>query len=118
MKLSEAVELEGYHLVIGDVAMLRDGPDGYRPLGEPVDGVAICADGVVICPNDCWDWAYSVSHEIAEHRHGFRHTAEMFAEQANILARWLRRATHAADQLADGRGVSCITHSESLSKRA
>ncbi len=39
--------------------------------------------------NESWDWAYSASHEIAEHRWGFKHSADMFCEQSNLLSRWL-----------------------------
>jgi hypothetical protein len=45
--------------------------------------------GIAIKDNS-WDHAYSVSHEIAEHRWNFKHSADMFCEQANLLARWLR----------------------------
>jgi hypothetical protein len=43
------------------------------------------------CLADSWDHAYSASHEIADQRHGFRHSDMTFCEQANLLARWHRR---------------------------
>ena len=46
-------------------------------------GVALSAD--------VWDNAYSAAHEIAEHRHGFRHSDLMFCEQSNLLAKWLKQ---------------------------
>lgn len=89
--LSEAVELEGYTLVLGNLEELSRGPNALRPLGVPQEGIAVCEGNIIVCDIDCWDNAYSVSHEIAEHRYNFAHSADMFAEQANILARWLRR---------------------------
>src|SRR5690606_27663366 len=97
--LSEGVAAEGYQLVVGELSELTKGPEGLRPLGEPMNGVAVCEGYVIACPLDCWDFAYCVSHEIAEHRYGFQHSETMFSEQANILARWLRRATFARDRL-------------------
>lgn len=41
-----------------------------------------------------WGLAYQAAHEIAEHQHGFQHTAEMFCAQANLLADWIVKLTH------------------------
>ncbi len=68
--------------------------------------VAVCEGNVVVCPDDCWEYAYSASHEIAEHRRGFVHTAEMFADQANLLARWLKRATFQAERVLNAERAS------------
>lgn len=89
--LSQAVEAEGYTLVVGNLEELTRGPNPLVPLGNPQEGIVVCEGNIIVCQDDCWDDAYSVSHEIAEHRYNFEHSAEMFAEQANILARWVRR---------------------------
>lgn len=100
MTLVEAIRLEGYETQIVDRLDSVDGGLGtsfpcmdarvYRlssprilPNGRKIYfGIALLADS--------WDHAYGASHEIAEHRYGFSHTAKMFCEQANLLARWLR----------------------------
>ena len=101
-KLSDAVAQEGYRLIVGDLTELSAGPHLPTVLGSPAGGVAVCEGNLIVCPDDSWDYAFSASHEIAEHRHGFAHTAEMFAEQANLLARWLKRATFLAEHLLVG----------------
>jgi hypothetical protein len=98
MKLSEAVIREGYRFVEGDIRELARGAEPLTPLGTPAEGIAVCEGCVVVCYADCWDYAYSVSHEIVEHRHKFQHTPDMFAEQANLLARWLRQVAQLGSQ--------------------
>lgn len=87
LRLSDAVESEGYRFRAGDwrnlIALGAPAPDS---------DVAICAPHQIVCPNDSWDYAYSAAHEIAEHRNSFTHSVETFSEQANILARWLKMA--------------------------
>jgi hypothetical protein len=98
MKLSEAVRREGYQFVEGDIREQASGAQPPTPLETPTEGIVVCEGRVVVCHADCWDYAYSVSHEIAEHRHQFQHTPEMFAEQANLLARWLRLVVQLGSQ--------------------
>jgi hypothetical protein len=94
--LYDAVHSEGYSLVT--FPRPWEHPDA---LGSRVEGsqAQVCAHNRIACIGDSWDHAYSVAHEIAEHRNGFEHSARMFAEQANILARWCRRLGAAIDKL-------------------
>lgn len=48
----------------------------------------VLSGGRIAVKSDSWEHAYSASHEIAESIHGFRHSAQMFCDQANILAAW------------------------------
>lgn len=92
MKLSDLVEAEGYRFVVHPQPWTLD------VLGDPPNPkaarVLACRDEhgdvFIAATGDCMDYVYAASHEIAEHRHGFEHTAEMFCAQANLLARWLR----------------------------
>ena len=81
---SELAKAEGYSLRIDPERCAGCPNDGARYLHEE-EGAAIAV------PEDSVDYAYAVSHEIAEHRCGYRgHTAGVFCEQSNILARWVR----------------------------
>lgn len=86
-KLSELVEKEGFQLLVGDWKTMND----IKPLGEPGDNLCtVCEGSTIVAPEDSFDYCYDVSHEIAEFRCGFKHSAKVFIEQANILARWLK----------------------------
>jgi hypothetical protein len=90
IRLSEAIRATGYAVRVtrspartpGGLGTGRahmqarafEGPRGF--------GVAI--------KSDSWKYAYAASHEIAEMRQGFKHTAQMFCDQANYLAGWLQ----------------------------
>lgn len=93
MNLSEAVEAEGYRLVVDPEPWAR--PD---VLGNPHEPelwphcVLLCVGNILAATGDGWDWAYSAAHEIAEDRCGHEHTAEMWAEQAGLLGRWIAMA--------------------------
>lgn len=85
MTLGELSKAEGYRLTI----------DAERCAGSPNDGARYLGEGLIAVPEDSFDYAYAVSHEIAEHRCGYRgHTAGVFCEQANVLARWVRAIAH------------------------
>jgi len=96
-KLSDAVRDTPWDLGMG---LVIDPNPGARPdiMGDPkgrlAEGmsVAVCrsSEGEVYLAAraDDWELAYSAAHEIAECRHGFRHTAEMFEHQAAILSTW------------------------------
>lgn len=83
--LSEAVASEGWKLEVRANLDTEDGLGTYSP-----DMVARACRGFILAIlDDSWQWCYAAAHEIAEAQHGFDHSARMFAEQANILARWL-----------------------------
>lgn len=91
-RLSDAVRDEGAAFrVVKHPARVRGG------LGKGSARMAArvyqrrCGGLGIACVGDSWDHAYSVSHELAEERCGFRHSELMFCEQANLLARWHRR---------------------------
>lgn len=90
-RLSDAVRADGFTFVV------RKSParvKGGLGTGVPYMAARVyrARDGSmgVACKADCWDHVYSVSHEIAESRWGFKHSADMFCEQANLLTKWLR----------------------------
>lgn len=91
-KLSDAIRALGYEFLVTDD--LISTPGG---LGTPFPGIGARAyqqtDGRlgIAVKDDCWDYAYSAAHEIAEVQYGFQHTADMFCMQANILNWWVRR---------------------------
>jgi hypothetical protein len=85
--LRELVESEGYAFVVDPQPDMR--PDGLGDAHAHARA-RVCRDGLIACRADSLDCAYSAAHEIAEHRFGFGHTESMWAEQANILARWLK----------------------------
>lgn len=91
LRLSDAVKAEGYAFVI------RKHP--ARVKGGLGTGVPYMAARVyrrkdggrgIAAKADSWDHVYSVSHEIAESRWGFKHTADMAFEQASLLTKWLK----------------------------
>lgn len=46
------------------------------PLGEPGDNsCTVCEGSIIVAPVDSFDYAYDVSHEIAEYRCGFKHSS-------------------------------------------
>lgn len=100
MNFSDAIKSEGYGFAITPVEWSPENGfkpmGGYRPLGEPNCHVIVCETEsqldlfVIVAPSDTWDHAYSAAHEIAEHRHGFKHTDSMWAEQCMILSRWCK----------------------------
>lgn len=49
---------------------------------------------IAIKYTDGWDAAYSAAHEICEDRNGFVHSEAMFSDQANLLARWIKKLAH------------------------
>lgn len=81
---SEGFELVPYH----------DPEQHPDALGErvPAARAQLLTGNRIAVPDFAIDHAYSVAHEIAEARCGHEHTVEVFSEQANILARWLKRA--------------------------
>jgi hypothetical protein len=89
VKLSTCIRALGYAVVITAApARVRGG------LGQ--GSAHMCARsfyteelgyGVAI-KGDSWEYAYNASHEIAEMRNGFQHSALMFSEQANFLHAW------------------------------
>jgi hypothetical protein len=92
MKLSDLVESEGWRFVV------HPEPSELDVLGDPPEpctaDTLVCVDDdgpFIAAAADTLDLVYSAAHEIAEHRHGFVHSADMFCEQANILANWCRR---------------------------
>jgi hypothetical protein len=93
MKLSDAVCREGYEFTVRMspwkvTGGLGSDQPGWARLYVNNEGTQYG----IACVADEWDYAYSVTHEIAEHRHGFQHTAEMFAEQCNLMQRFLKIA--------------------------
>jgi hypothetical protein len=90
MKLSDAVRAEGFAF---RVLRRPNSVKGALGTGTPHQQARVYRCGSrlgIACKADSWEHCYSVSHEIAESRHGFRHTELMFCEQANLLARWHR----------------------------
>lgn len=85
--LFDAVRRQGYEPVL--CAAPAEHPDALG-LPEPGCQAAVLRDLRLALVEDGWDVAYSAAHEIAEDRYSFQHSAEMFAEQANILSSWLR----------------------------
>jgi hypothetical protein len=97
--LTDAVRDEGFELVVVPNPHEQAGVLGES---DPTNSVRIATNGFLFATDDSWDSAYSASHEIAEYRYGFRHSAEMFAMQANILARWLKRvASNSSKTIVD-----------------
>lgn len=90
MKLSEAVARSGWTLVVDSAP--ESHPDGLGSTIPKAFARALSGERVA-CLADSWDYAYAVSHEMAERDYGFKHSADTFAFQANILARWLRAVT-------------------------
>jgi hypothetical protein len=89
--LSSAVRAEGYAFrVLKNPARVRGGLGTGLPYMQARVYETARGKLGIACKANSWDHAYSVSHEIAEHRWGFSHTADMFCEQANLLALWLR----------------------------
>jgi hypothetical protein len=86
--LKGLVESEGYTFVLDPNPAQR--PDG---LGDSIQHATarVCAGNVLACTSDTFDCAYSAAHEIAEHQLGFNHSVEVFAFQAMLLSRWLKR---------------------------
>lgn len=90
MTLSDAVAAEGYHLVVDPQPW--DRPDTIGNPHEPdlwPHCVLLCDGNVLAATGDGWDHAYAAAHEIAEDRHGHVHSAEMWAEQAGLLGKWI-----------------------------
>jgi len=85
VKLSQCIAAVGYEFVLcAKPGRHRDriGKPDYRSDAASLSG------GRVAVVSDCWDHAYSASHEIAESQHGFKHSELMFCTQSNILAAW------------------------------
>lgn len=98
MKLSEAIRRKGSFIhpegflckIMKHPARVKGGlGKGFPNMQARVYKNAKGQLGIAIM-EDSWDYAYSASHEIAEWYHGFDHTADMFCNQANLLARWVR----------------------------
>lgn len=91
MRLSEAVRREGYEFLV-----MKSPWKVEKGLGNSEPGwarVYVAGDRFgIACVADEWDYAYSVTHEIAEHLHDFRHSEEMFAHQCNLMQRFLKCA--------------------------
>ncbi len=85
IRLSDAVRATGWKFVKCD----RPGKHPDR-LGKPSPHQAAVAlsGGRVACKHDSWSCAYSVSHEIVESMHKFRHSQQLFCDQANLLNEW------------------------------
>lgn len=97
MKLSDAIANEGYGFFISENPGREDGVVGDPPMRGVMAAALVrerlrsgIVENKIACIADSWDLAYAASHEIAEHRHDFKHSAEMFCTQSNILARWHR----------------------------
>lgn len=91
--LSELVESEGFEFKVE--ANLRELRGGLGTWFEDMIARAYKASRLkfgVACKGDDLHYAYSASHEIAEVRHKWVHSSEMFCEQANILAKWVSLA--------------------------
>lgn len=87
LTLSRAVLTEGFALVIDP------SPNGRADrIGDAGAGAfaQLCSGTVIACKADSWDYAFAVSHEIAEARCP-GHSEGTWTEQANVLARWCRR---------------------------
>ena len=90
MNLSDLIVSEGFEFLI-------DAQPGLLPaaMGKSDPGYC-CAhylgpgEFAIVCDTDSIRHAYSASHEIAELKHDFKHSVEMFCSQANILARWCK----------------------------
>jgi hypothetical protein len=90
MKLSKAIRETGYHVivtkspirVVGGLGTGRAGMQARAFYNPKLGGFGVAIQ------KDCWTLAYVASHEIAEMRNGFKHSADMFCEQANYLAAW------------------------------
>ncbi len=95
LTLSSLAQRYGFKLVLEDAPELRK--DFLGEPGEAGDTDAqVCRGGIIAVRRDKespkeipWQRAYTVAHEIAEVRHGFRHIEEMWAHQSNILASWV-----------------------------
>jgi hypothetical protein len=90
IKLSDLVTAEGFGFMINarpaSLETALGEPNPYccvQDLGQGKFAIACVADSI--------DYVYSAAHEIAELAHGFKHSEELFSEQAGILARWCKR---------------------------
>lgn len=98
-KLSDAVAQFGWKLEVHqNLSQLKNG------LGEFSPGMTAraCSNRVLAVKGDSWDYAYSASHEMAEATWGWVHSADMFCEQANIMAIWLRQLSSPRPFLPNG----------------
>lgn len=95
MKLSYAIRNEGFLCkVVKHPSRVKGGlGKGFACMRARVYRSANGQLGIAIVA-DSWDYAYSASHEIAECEYGFKHTADMFCQQANILSRWIKDLTN------------------------
>lgn len=96
LTLSDLVRSEGYDFLVDPEPWKREDVVG-NPKNPQTFSALLCRDAYgsfIRCVADNLDHAYDCSHEIAEARHGHgHHTAEMFCEQANILAGWVREVS-------------------------
>ena len=98
MKLSDLVIAEGFGFVVADEPALLE-----TACGNPQSSAACCVQkndsgNFIACINDTMDHFYAASHEIAEHKYGFKHSVEMFSHQCAILARWCKKLAIANEQ--------------------
>lgn len=95
----------GFKLRLDDAPELS--PDLIGDPGEAGDTDAqACLRNVISVKRDkqepklyCWHYAYSVAHEIAEVRHGFRHVEETWTHQCNVLATWVQELGSSLDTM-------------------
>lgn len=97
--VADLAAAQGYRLVTDEH------PEHHPHLGgleHPEGATALVCDAgdgpYIVTRFDSLDWhvIYGVSHEIAEHQHGFDHeSAGMWSTQANILAQWCERIADA-----------------------
>lgn len=90
MTLKQLIESEGYTVEYHPNPQNHVDAVGF-PTQCPHIQCQLLTDKRIATSDFSWDAAYSASHEISEERFGFEHSADMFCEQANILARWIKK---------------------------
>lgn len=85
MTLKEAIEAIGWKMVITKYPARHKDKLGK---GSSKTFAIALKNGRVAVVGNSWQYAYHVSHEIAESMCNFKHSETLFMIQANLLADW------------------------------